>query len=93
MVFRPASVSCAGLASTLPGEEQRAPGEEGCLAQVWGLRAGFQQRFLLKPQGASQGKGVLGRRKDKAAWHLVRPTSDWVLLECQCASVSTCEHL
>lgn len=43
---------------------------------MWGFREGFQRRFLLKPEGASQGKGeakveengVLGRN-GKTAWH------------------------
>lgn len=78
----PASVLGAVLASALPGEEQGAPGEEH-LAQAWGLREGFQRSFLLKPKGTSQGKGILGKRNDKTAWHLVRPTSDWDLLESQ----------
>lgn len=45
---------------------------------MWGLREAFQRWFLLKPEGASQGKGeakmeengVLDRRNGKtAAWH------------------------
>lgn len=79
----PSIVLGAVLASALPGEEQGAPGEEGHLAQACGLREGFQRRFLLKPKGTSQGKGILGRRNDKMAWHLVRTISDWVLLEPQ----------
>lgn len=49
----------------------------GHLAKTRGLREGFQRRFLLKPEGASQGKdevkveenGALGRRNGKTAWH------------------------
>lgn len=35
MVFRPASVQGALVASAPPGEEQRTLGEEGHLAQTW----------------------------------------------------------
>lgn len=82
MVFQPASVPGAVLASALPGEEQRAPGEEGHMAHV-GAQGRLPAEVPSETQGAGQGKGVPGRRKDKTAWHLVRPTKDGVLLESQ----------